>query len=174
MKDLAAELLHNTLPEQYPLMQRWVWDTKSNSGVLREIWHGEDVDAGRIEVPDGYATFLALREELSGYLTQNGVFRDVPWYAGNRDLPEAPYAATHLYRDLEELRDRHAEAVRAADLVVLGSFVPDGPVVARWVLATATGKTAFYDIDTPATLAALEGDGCAYLDRAAKIGRAHV
>ena len=104
----------------------------------------------------------------------NGVFRDVPWYAGNRDLPEAPYAATHLYRDLEELRDRHAEAVRAADLVVLGSFVPDGPVVARWVLATATGKTAFYDIDTPATLAALEGDGCAYLDRAAKIGRAHV
>ena len=33
-----------------------------------------------IPVADGYATFLVLREELSAYLTQNGVFRDVLWY----------------------------------------------------------------------------------------------
>jgi len=38
------------------------------------------VDTMTIPVGDGYATFLMLREELSAYLTQNGVFRDVLWY----------------------------------------------------------------------------------------------
>lgn len=80
VRDLAAEILHNTNRELYPLMTRWVWDHKANSGVLREIWFAEDVDNMQIDVPDGYATFLKLREELSGYLTDNGVFRDVPAY----------------------------------------------------------------------------------------------
>jgi hypothetical protein len=33
-----------------------------------------------IDVADGYGTYLVLREELSQYLTDNGVFRDVIWY----------------------------------------------------------------------------------------------
>ena len=61
-------------------MSRWVWDARANSGVIREIWHAEDVDRISIEVPDGYATFLVLREELSQYLAANGVFRDVLFY----------------------------------------------------------------------------------------------
>ena len=80
MRDLAAELLHYADPERYPLMTRWVWDARSNTGVLREIWHDDDVDSIRIDVPDGYATFLMLREELAQYLTANGVFRDVLFY----------------------------------------------------------------------------------------------
>lgn len=80
VRDLAAELLHHADPERYPLMQRWVWDARANTGVIREIWHGEDVDNMTLDVPDGYATFLALREELAGYLSQNGVFRDVLFY----------------------------------------------------------------------------------------------
>lgn len=80
VRDLAGELLHNTNYELYPLMTRWVWDKKSNSGVLREIWFGDDVDNMTIPVPDSYATYLKLREELSGYLTDNGVFREVPYY----------------------------------------------------------------------------------------------
>ena len=80
VRDLAAELLHNLDPERYPLMQRWVWDARTNTGVLREIWHGEDVDCITIGVPDGSATFLALREELAQYLAANGVFRDVLFY----------------------------------------------------------------------------------------------
>ena len=35
VKDLAVELLHNADPERVPLMNRWVWDSKSNSGVIR-------------------------------------------------------------------------------------------------------------------------------------------
>ena len=80
VRDLAAELLHHVEPERYPLMTRWVWDARTNTGVLREIWHGEDVDGMTIDVPDSYATFLKLREELAQYLSTNGVFRDVLFY----------------------------------------------------------------------------------------------
>jgi hypothetical protein len=80
VRDLAAEILHNVDPERYPLMQRWVWDARTNTGVIREIWHGEDVDNRSIDLPDTYATFLMLREELAQYLAANGVFRDVLFY----------------------------------------------------------------------------------------------
>jgi len=80
VRDLAAEILHNIDPERYPLMCRWVWDTKLNTGVLREIWHGEDVDHILIDVPDRYETFVVLREELAQFLAANGVFRDVIQY----------------------------------------------------------------------------------------------
>jgi hypothetical protein len=76
-RDLAAELLHNLDPERFPLMTRWVWDREANTGVLREIWYGADVDHTTIAVPDGYETFLVLREEIAQFLSTNGVFRDV-------------------------------------------------------------------------------------------------
>lgn len=77
VRDLGAELLHNVDPERFPLMTRWVWDAETNTGVLREIWFGDDVDHRRISARDDYETFLILREELSQFLTDNGVFRDV-------------------------------------------------------------------------------------------------
>ena len=80
VRDLAAEILHGVDPERYPLMCRWVWDAKANTGVIREIWFDDDVDNITIPVPDGYGTYLVLREELSQFLTDNGVFRDVIWY----------------------------------------------------------------------------------------------
>jgi hypothetical protein len=93
VRDLAAEILHNVLPEQYPLMHRWVWDSRANTGVLREIWHGDDVDAMIIDVPDSYETFLVLREELSQFLADNGVFRDMLWYV---DLLQAQVYAGYI------------------------------------------------------------------------------
>jgi hypothetical protein len=80
VRDLAAEILHNVDPERYPLMCRWVWDRKANTGVVREIWFDDNVDNITLNVPDGYDTYLVLREELSQFLTDNGVFRDVMWY----------------------------------------------------------------------------------------------
>jgi hypothetical protein len=80
VRDLAADLLHGLDPERYPLMCRWVWDRKANSGVLREIWFDDEVDNITIHIDDGYATYIMLREELSQFLTENGVFRDVVWY----------------------------------------------------------------------------------------------
>ncbi|HET6399509.1 MAG TPA: glycosyltransferase [Candidatus Thermoplasmatota archaeon] len=88
--------------------------------------------------------------------------RDVPWYRDNRDEPEPEGVQVRLYGSLQELRDRHAGLVRDADVVVVGSYVPDGIEVARWALATARGTKAFYDIDTPVTLQALSQGTCAY------------
>ena len=79
VRDLAAELLHWRDIEHYPLMTRWVWDHGTSTGVLREIWH-DDADPALARVPDGYETFLVLREELAQYLSENGFFRDVPLY----------------------------------------------------------------------------------------------
>ena len=81
--------------------------------------------------------------------------RDVPWYAAERDLPHPPYGRTLLYTSLDELKDRFTACVRQADLVVVGSYVPEGVAVGTWVAQTASGVTAFYDIDTPVTLAKL-------------------
>ncbi len=80
VRDLAVELLHNADPERVPLMNRWVWDAKANTGVIREIWHGDDVDHMTIKVADNFGTYLMLREELSQFLSDNGFFRDVLFY----------------------------------------------------------------------------------------------
>src|SRR5207248_1285839 len=81
--------------------------------------------------------------------------RDRSWYAQNRDLPVPPYGRCELYESLPELRERFARSVRDADLVIVGSFVPDGAAVGDWVQAQGRGIRAFYDIDTPVTLARL-------------------
>src|SRR5579863_5061222 len=81
VRDLAAEILHFTAPERYPLMTRWMWDRRTNTGVLREIWYAENVESLTISVPDDFATFATLRNELEGFLRENGVFRDLAFYA---------------------------------------------------------------------------------------------
>lgn len=90
--------------------------------------------------------------------------RDMPWYAANRDLPAPPYCRTILYRDFDDLAARGDEAVRRADAVIVGSFVPDGIAVGRWALARSPGPVAFYDIDTPITLAKLAAGAADYID----------
>jgi spore maturation protein CgeB len=89
--------------------------------------------------------------------------RDQPWYAQNRDLPAPPWCDTHLYGSIPELRRCHTSAVRQADLVIVGSFVPEGVEVARWVLDAAPGAVAFYDIDTPVTIEKLRAADDEYL-----------
>jgi spore maturation protein CgeB len=91
---------------------------------------------------------------------------DKPWYRANRDLQQPPYGETALYRSVEELADCWRPAIRDADLVVIGSYVPEGIRVGQLAQRTARGATAFYDIDTPVTLAALAAGHCAYLEPA--------
>jgi spore maturation protein CgeB len=88
---------------------------------------------------------------------------DKPWYRDNRDCPKPPFGTARLYDGLEQLRDRWSKAIAAADLVIVGSYVPEGIAVGRFVQETARGATAFYDIDTPVTLAALARGDCFYL-----------
>src|SRR3954447_18162684 len=56
---------------------------------------------------------------------------DKPWYAGNRDMPNPPFGRTDLYSSVVDLTARFADDVRAADLVIVGSYVPEGVTVGR-------------------------------------------
>jgi spore maturation protein CgeB len=91
--------------------------------------------------------------------------RDVPWYAANRDLAAPPFCRTVLYRSPAELFREYGREIVTADCVMVGSYVPDGIEIGGWVTRHARGVTAFYDIDTPVTLAKLESDSCTYLSR---------
>ena len=89
--------------------------------------------------------------------------RDVEWYRDNRDMPAPEGCETLLYASFDELRAEHAARVRDADVVVVGSYVPEGVRVGEWACATARGLCAFYDIDTPVTLAKLARGDHEYL-----------
>jgi spore maturation protein CgeB len=117
---------------------------------------------------NGHATtYRALVRELTAR-GHDVLFleRDQPWYAENRDLPHPPFGRTQLYKSFEELQSRFVHNVANADCVIVGSFVPDGIAVGEWVTNAAQGVTAFYDIDTPITVAALASGDCDYLSPA--------
>ena len=89
--------------------------------------------------------------------------RDARWYAAHRDLPEPSFCKTLIYSSLETLFSDHGPEICAADCVIVGSYVHQGIEVGQWVTKHANGLTAFYDIDTPVTLAALAQGECSYL-----------
>ena len=89
--------------------------------------------------------------------------RDQAWFRDNRDLPCPPYCQTEIYSSLEELKDKFTQYIRQADLVIVGSNVPAGAMIGHWVTGAAQGATAFYDLDTPQTLAKLKRGELDYL-----------
>jgi spore maturation protein CgeB len=91
--------------------------------------------------------------------------RDVPWYRDHRDLSTPAGWTVELYQTLPEIPQRFGALIRTANLVIVGSYVPDGIAIADWVTTHAEGITAFYDIDTPVTLARLDR-GLEYLSAA--------
>jgi spore maturation protein CgeB len=113
---------------------------------------------------NGHATtYRALLRALAERGHQVQFFeRDVEWYASNRDLPSSPYWHTTLYDSFDSLHEWTA-AIREAHVVLVGSYVPEGPRVIDWVMDVAQGVRAFYDIDTPVTLEKLRTGACEYM-----------
>jgi spore maturation protein CgeB len=107
---------------------------------------------------NGHATtYRALIQAL----TQRGhqitfLERNAPWYRQHRDLDEPSGWSLKLYNSLQDIPRRFGKLIRTADLVIVGSYVPDGIAVIDWITSHAEGITAFYDIDTPVTLSSLE------------------
>jgi nucleoside-diphosphate-sugar epimerase/spore maturation protein CgeB len=116
---------------------------------------------------NGHATtFRALLKALAARGHQILFLeRDVPWYRNNRDIDEPDYCRLEFYHSLEEL-DYWRDTIRGADAVIVGSYVPEGVDVGRFVQRTARGVRAFYDIDTPVTLAKLDRQDFEYLSPA--------
>ncbi|MHA6248835.1 CgeB family protein [Pontibacter sp. CAU 1760] len=90
--------------------------------------------------------------------------REVPAYEVKGKLSESVFCETGAYKSLKDL-ERFTEQVRDADMVILGSRVSEGIKVAEWVLQTGQGIRAFYDLDTPLTLAKLAQKNCDYLSQ---------
>jgi spore maturation protein CgeB len=110
--------------------------------------------------------FRGLCRELAACGWQITFFeREAEWYRSNRDLTQPEYCDLVFY-------DGHPpaeNAVRSADAVLVGSYVPDGSWLIDWLRDQAR-PLFFYDIDTPITLASLHSSGAAPYLRADQIG----
>lgn len=73
----------------------------------------------------------------------------------NKNEPPA-LSQTLFYDSVRQLKDQFAPAIRSADLVMVSSNVSDGALIGEWVTRMAHGATAFYDLNTPVTLAKLD------------------
>jgi spore maturation protein CgeB len=91
--------------------------------------------------------------------------KDVSYYRDTRDLWELPAGARlRLYTELEEVQANARRELAGADLALCTSFCPDGPEASRLILDSGAEIKAFYDLDTPVTLAGLDsGKPVAYL-----------
>lgn len=89
--------------------------------------------------------------------------RDKPWYRNTRDFSHSEDYQLSFYDNLPELKREYCELINHADMVIVGSYVPEGPQVCEWVLQAAHGVKAFYDIDTPVTLDKLAENDYGYI-----------
>jgi spore maturation protein CgeB len=89
--------------------------------------------------------------------------REEPWYAAHRDLPDCE--SLHFYPTADELLHHWRGSIASSDLVVVGSFVRETATLVEQLKRNAQGVLAFYDIDTPVTVAQLRHDRCEYLQR---------
>lgn len=116
---------------------------------------------------NGHATlWRGLIRALTGRGHQVVFFeRDQPFYAVHRDIWDLGEGVElRLYPDWETVRSEAAAAVAMADVAMVTSYCPDGPDAAELCFDGAPGRTVFYDMDTPVTLAALaEGREVGYL-----------
>ena len=85
--------------------------------------------------------------------------KDVEWYASNRDLAGPAFADVQLYTDWQDALPRVRKALAATDVAVVGSYFPDGIPALHAIMAANVPLRAFYDIDTPVTMAALRAHG---------------
>jgi spore maturation protein CgeB len=87
--------------------------------------------------------------------------RDVDYYARHRDLTSPDYCDLVLYSDWASVRDRARAALAHSDVSIVTSYCPDGLEACRLMLDAPGPLHAFYDLDTPITLAALRTYGVA-------------
>lgn len=137
IRDLGAEILHFTAPDLYPLMTRWMWDARVGTGVLREIWFAEDAAAANIDSRDDFATFATLADELRGFLSANGIFRNHAFYI---DL-----LCAHVYADY--INDQGGTYLRSDFAETIDPMMQTRRLLGLDAVNTETGRTRLKLID---------------------------
>ncbi len=95
--------------------------------------------------------------------------RDAPWYAEHRDLPAPAFCELTLYDEWPE--GWLARAAKESDLILIGSYFPDGVAAFAYLKEHARAPIFFYDIDTPITVQRLRAEGATEALRAEDIPR---
>ena len=89
--------------------------------------------------------------------------RDVPYYAGARDLHEIAGGELILYPDWDSIQHRAKRDVADADVAMVTSYCPDA-AVATDLVTDRSRLSVFYDLDTPITLMRLRrGEAVDYI-----------
>ncbi|MBA4149775.1 MAG: glycosyltransferase [Verrucomicrobia bacterium] len=78
--------------------------------------------------------------------------KDVPYYAGHRDLWGIPGGELVIYSDWNDVRPLARKALSDADVGMVTSYCADALVATEIVLSSPAKIKAFYDLDTPVTL----------------------
>ncbi|WP_018867551.1 MULTISPECIES: hypothetical protein [unclassified Thioalkalivibrio] len=76
--DFGAEILHFADPEAMPLACRWVWDTSTTTGALREFIRGNDT-LRSIPIGDSVGAIEGARRWFFDALAEEGFYRDLPF-----------------------------------------------------------------------------------------------
>ncbi|MFP4079731.1 MAG: hypothetical protein ACLFMW_00995 [Ectothiorhodospira sp.] len=76
--DWAAEVLHFRQPETVPLMTRWVWDTGTMSGAVREFVAGNET-MDTLPLAATPEALEAVRVWFTEHLAASGFYRDLPF-----------------------------------------------------------------------------------------------
>ncbi len=84
---------------------------------------------------------------------------DVEWYASNRDMPDPPFCQVKLYENWKDVRQSAMAEVDGADVVMVGSYFPDGLAAIEEIADSRVPVKTFYDIDTPITISQLRESG---------------
>jgi spore maturation protein CgeB len=101
--------------------------------------------------------------------------RDVPWYAGARDLFEIPGGRLVLYPSWDDVRGLARTSVGEADVAIVTSYCPDALAATALLLDQDRATPVFYDMDTPVTLSMLRaGEAVPYVGPAGLDGFALV
>jgi len=82
--------------------------------------------------------------------------KDVPYYAGARDLWELPGGELVLYPSWDDVLPYAKSHLADADVAMVTSYCPDGVAAAALVLDSPAQLRTFYDLDTPVTLDGLK------------------
>jgi spore maturation protein CgeB len=81
--------------------------------------------------------------------------RDAPYYAAHRDLHALAGGQLHIYSGWDDAVAAARLHLADADVGMVTSYCPDGVAAAELVLSAPAAVRAFYDLDTPVTLASL-------------------
>ena len=90
--------------------------------------------------------------------------RDTEWYAAHRDLHHLPGGRLVLYSGWADVLPAARRELADADAGIVTSYCPDALVASALLMRSTVAVRAFYDLDTPVTLANLAaGQGVPYV-----------